>query len=249
MSETRNNAPRRKGPPMGGGMVGGEKPKNFKSTLKKLVSYIGIYKIPIIVVMILAAIATVFAVIGPKIMAKATNALFDGLMLKIAGTGGIDFGYIGKILLFTLGLYIFRMDNERYIAKDLIPYEKGYIRKNRPYAHELFREPNLRRSSFKNHKRRRYTRYDSQPERYPNNHIDSNSDRNSCNDALNISAYDAYFAYHSSGLGDSPVICNKKIAASFQNSAGISRTHQRSDRRNLRRSHRYSGIQQRGRNC
>ena len=107
MSETRNNAPRRKGPPIGGGMVGGEKPKNFKSTLKKLVSYIGIYKIPIIVVMILAAIATVFAVIGPKIMAKATNALFDGLMFKIAGTGGIDFGYIGKILLFTLGLYIF----------------------------------------------------------------------------------------------------------------------------------------------
>lgn len=107
MSEIRNNAPRRKGPPMGGGMVGGEKPKNFKNTLKKLISYIGIYKIPIIVVMILAAIATVFAVVGPKIMAKATNALFDGLMLKIAGTGGIDFGYIGKILLFTLGLYIF----------------------------------------------------------------------------------------------------------------------------------------------
>ena len=57
--------------------------------------------------MILAAIATVFSVAGPKIMAKATNALFDGLMSKIAGTGGIDFGYIGKILLFTLGLYIF----------------------------------------------------------------------------------------------------------------------------------------------
>ncbi|MBQ8349570.1 MAG: ABC transporter ATP-binding protein [Ruminococcus sp.] len=107
MSETRHNAPRKKGPPMGGGMVGGEKPKHFKNTLKKLVSYIGVYKIPIIVVMILAAIATVFAVAGPKIMAKATNALFDGLMLKIAGTGGIDFGYIGKILLFTLGLYIF----------------------------------------------------------------------------------------------------------------------------------------------
>ena len=98
----------RRGRPMGGGRFApGEKPKNFKGTLKKLISYLGAYKIAILIVMILAAIATVFSVAGPKIMAKATNALFDGLMSKIAGTGGIDFGYIGKILLFTLGLYIF----------------------------------------------------------------------------------------------------------------------------------------------
>ncbi|WP_363293500.1 ABC transporter ATP-binding protein [uncultured Ruminococcus sp.] len=93
---------------MGGGRFApGEKPKNFKGTLKKLISYLGVYKIAIVIVMILAAVATVFSVAGPKIMAKATNALFDGLMSKIAGTGGIDFGYIGRILLFTLGLYIF----------------------------------------------------------------------------------------------------------------------------------------------
>ncbi len=98
----------RRGRPMGGGRFApGEKPKNFKGTLRKLISYLGAYKIAILIVMILAAIATVFSVAGPKIMAKATNALFDGLMSKIAGTGGIDFGYIGKILLFTLGLYIF----------------------------------------------------------------------------------------------------------------------------------------------
>ena len=94
---------------MGGGgrFAPGEKPKNFKSSMKKLISYLGAYKIAIFIVMILAAVATVFSVAGPKIMAKATNALFDGLMSKIAGTGGIDFGYIGKILLITLGLYIF----------------------------------------------------------------------------------------------------------------------------------------------
>ena len=98
----------RRGRPMGGGRFApGEKPKNFKGTLKKLISYLGVYKIAILIVMILAAVATVFSVAGPKIMAKATNALFDGLMSKIAGTGGIDFGYIGRILLFTLGLYIF----------------------------------------------------------------------------------------------------------------------------------------------
>ena len=98
----------RRGRPMGGGRFApGEKPKNFKGTLRKLISYLGVYKIAILIVMILAAVATVFSVAGPKIMAKATNALFDGLMSKIAGTGGIDFGYIGRILLFTLGLYIF----------------------------------------------------------------------------------------------------------------------------------------------
>jgi ATP-binding cassette subfamily B protein len=91
----------------GGRFAPGEKPRNFKGSMKKLISYLGAYKIAIFIVMILAAVATVFSVVGPKIMAKATNALFDGLMSKIAGTGGIDFGYIGKILLFTLGLYVF----------------------------------------------------------------------------------------------------------------------------------------------
>jgi len=94
--------------PMGGGRFApGEKPKNFKHSMKKLISYLGTYKIAIFIVMILAAVATVFSVAGPKIMAKATNSLFDGLMKKIAGTGGIDFDYIGKILLITLGLYLF----------------------------------------------------------------------------------------------------------------------------------------------
>ncbi|MBE6864693.1 MAG: ABC transporter ATP-binding protein [Ruminococcus flavefaciens] len=105
MSE--NNSGPRRGLRPGGRFAPGEKPKNFKSSIKKLNSYLGIYKIPIVIVMILAAVSTVFAVAGPKVMAKATNALFDGLMEKIAGTGGIDFSYIKKILLITLGLYVF----------------------------------------------------------------------------------------------------------------------------------------------
>ncbi|EWM54270.1 ABC transporter ATP-binding protein [Ruminococcus flavefaciens] len=108
MSENRSSGmPGRRGHMGGGRFAPGEKPKNFKSSIKKLVKYLGAYKIAIFIVMILAAAATLFSVAGPKIMAKATNALFDGLMSKIAGTGGIDFSYIGKILLFTLGLYIF----------------------------------------------------------------------------------------------------------------------------------------------
>ena len=108
MSDRRNQQPR-KGGPMGGmgrGMQPGEKPKNLKKSIKQLAQYIGKYKIAIFVVMLCAACSTVFNVAGPKILGKATTALSEGLMEKIRGTGSIDFTKIGKILLFTLGLYL-----------------------------------------------------------------------------------------------------------------------------------------------
>ena len=91
---------------MGRGMMQGEKPKDFKGSMGKLIRYMGNYWAAIIVVMIFAAVSTVFSVLGPKVMGKATTALADGLMSKITGTGGIDFSYIGKILLITLSLYV-----------------------------------------------------------------------------------------------------------------------------------------------
>ena len=100
---------RRPGGPMGRhgrGMAPGEKPKNFKGAIGKLIRYLGRYWAAIVVVMIFAAVSTVFSVVGPKVMARATNALVEGLEKKIAGTGAIDFTYIGKILLFTLALYL-----------------------------------------------------------------------------------------------------------------------------------------------
>ena len=101
--------PRRHGHgPMGHGPMGsGEKAKDFKGSFQKLLAYMGRYKIAILFVMILATVSTIFSVAGPKVMANATNALFDGLMRKVAGTGGIDFDYIAKVLLFTLVLYLF----------------------------------------------------------------------------------------------------------------------------------------------
>lgn len=90
-----------------GGMAPGDKPKDFKGSMKKLINYLGRYWIAIIVVMIFAAISTIFAVAGPKIMGKVTTKLAEGLMAKISGTGSIDFDYIAKILLITLGLYAF----------------------------------------------------------------------------------------------------------------------------------------------
>ena len=91
---------------MGRGMMPGEKPKDFKGSMGKLIRYMGNYWAAIIVVMIFAAVSTAFSVLGPKVMGKATTALADGLMSKITGTGGIDFSYIGKILLITLSLYV-----------------------------------------------------------------------------------------------------------------------------------------------
>lgn len=99
--------PKRRGP-MGGpgrGMVPGEKAKDFKGSIGKLITYLGNYKIPIIFVILFAVVSTVFNVAGPKILGKATTALSEGLMNKIQGMGGMDFNYIGKILLFVLGLY------------------------------------------------------------------------------------------------------------------------------------------------
>ena len=95
--------PRRRGP--GGGMAPAEKAKNFKGSIRKLMQYIGRYKIAILAVMIMAAASTVFTVIGPKVLGKATTGLSEGLMKKITGTGGIDFSYIGRILIIVLCLY------------------------------------------------------------------------------------------------------------------------------------------------
>lgn len=106
MSEAEKQTTGRPMPGPGGrGMMPGEKAKDFKGSITKLLAYVGKYKIAIVVVMIIAAASTVFSVMGPKIMGKATTALAEGLMNKIQGLGGIDFTYIGKILLFTLGLY------------------------------------------------------------------------------------------------------------------------------------------------
>ncbi|MBS6443951.1 MAG: ABC transporter ATP-binding protein [Clostridium sp.] len=101
------NRPRRGGRHMGPpGMGGGEKAKDFKGTISKLVRYTRKYLPAVIVVMVIAVFSTVFNVVCPKVLGKATTALSEGIMRKINGIGGIDFTYIGKILLFCLGLYL-----------------------------------------------------------------------------------------------------------------------------------------------
>lgn len=103
MSSTGNKIPRGH---MGGGRMTGEKAKDFKGTMNKLIRYMGRYKTRILAVMLFAVCGTVFNIVGPKVLGKATTELFEGLVAKINGTGGIDFGRIGQILLATLGLYV-----------------------------------------------------------------------------------------------------------------------------------------------
>ena len=82
-----------------------EKPKNFKKSIGKLIKYMAKYKLGLLFVFLFAVGSTVFAIVGPKVLARATDALFTGLTDKIQGTGGIDFEKIGTILLILLGLY------------------------------------------------------------------------------------------------------------------------------------------------
>ena len=106
-NETGKMQGRRRGPMGGPGrMAPGEKAKDFKGSIGKLMKYIGKYKIAIFAVMLFAVCSTIFNVVGPKILGKATTELSEGLMAKIQGTGGIDFGKIGQILLFVLALYL-----------------------------------------------------------------------------------------------------------------------------------------------
>ena len=84
-----------------------EKAKDFKGTTKKLIkNYLSKYKIGLIIVFIFAVGSTIFSIIGPKILGNATTEIFNGLVNKLSGNGGIDFGKVGTILLTLLGLYV-----------------------------------------------------------------------------------------------------------------------------------------------
>lgn len=93
---------------MGGGrhMMPGEKAKDFKGTMKKLMAYMGSYKIAILFVMLFAVGGTAFNIIGPKILGNATTEIFNGLVSRVSGGDGIDFGKVGRILLSALSLYV-----------------------------------------------------------------------------------------------------------------------------------------------
>jgi len=117
-------------PPMGGMRPGGgpmammrkgEKPRDFKGTLKKLVQYLAQYRLLILFIWLLAIASTAAMIVGPKILGNATTKLFEGVLAQIAGTGVVDFTYIGNILIETLLLYV---------VSALLSYGQGWIMSN-----------------------------------------------------------------------------------------------------------------------
>lgn len=115
------STPKRRGPRAGRGphgMMPGEKAKDFKGTMRKLIVYLSKFLPAIITVMLFAVASTIFAIIGPKILGSATTVLFEGVIAQLTGTGGIDFAAVGRILLF-LGVI--------YVVSALFSYIQGWI--------------------------------------------------------------------------------------------------------------------------
>ena len=100
------------------GMIPGEKAKNFKGTMTKLLRYLSRFLPAIITVLVCAAASTVFSIFGPKVLGQATTKLFEGVMAMLTGTGGIDFSAIGQILLFLLAIYL---------ISALLSYVQGWV--------------------------------------------------------------------------------------------------------------------------
>lgn len=110
MSEVQTNTQAQpKKPPRVGGhhgrMMMGEKPKDFKGTLKKMIKLMAQFKVLLVVMMLFAVGSTIFNIIGPKVLSEATTELFNGVTEKIAGTGAINFDLIATILAATMTLY------------------------------------------------------------------------------------------------------------------------------------------------
>lgn len=108
--ETKTQIPkptRRRGP-MGrmGGMGRGEKAKDFKSTMRQLLGYIGQHKIAVFAAVAFAVCSVIFNIVGPKVLGQVTTKLFEGLVAKVNGTGDVDFAWIAKTLGFLLCLYL-----------------------------------------------------------------------------------------------------------------------------------------------
>jgi ATP-binding cassette subfamily B multidrug efflux pump len=108
------------GPPGGGpaALMPGEKSKDFKGTMQRLLAYLGPYRWGLLVVMVLATAATVLAIMGPKILGNATTTLFEGVVKKLTRSGDIDFAKIRDILLTVLGLYV---------SSAILQYIQGWI--------------------------------------------------------------------------------------------------------------------------
>ena len=99
---------RRQAGPMGGRgpMARGEKPKDFRGAMLKLLGYVGRHKVAVFSAIVFAVCSVIFNIVGPKVLGSVTTKLYEGLVAKVQGTGAVDFDWIGRTLLLLLGLYL-----------------------------------------------------------------------------------------------------------------------------------------------
>lgn len=100
------------------GMMVGEKARDFKGTMRKLAQALRPYRWSFLTAVLFASASTVFNIVGPKVLGKATTKLYEGAMAQITGTGGIDFAYIGNILI-TMAIL--------YLLAAIFSYSQGWI--------------------------------------------------------------------------------------------------------------------------
>ena len=140
----------RRGPMGGHGhgpMMPGEKAKDFKGTLRKMLAFMGRFKVLLVVVFAFAIGSTIFNIVGPKVLSEATTELFNGIVAKIDGSGGIDYDRVAQILVFTVGavravggvLLRAGLDHELRVAAHLLPAAAGHRGEDRPHAVRLLR--------------------------------------------------------------------------------------------------------------
>ena len=232
-----------------GGMRGGAKAKDFKGSLKKLVKYMSVYKVQMLFVAVFAVCGTVFNIVGPKILGKATTEIFNGLVSKVSGGSGMDFGKIGQILLITLGLYV---------VSALCSFIQGMIMTGISQK-TTYR---LRKDITEKVNRMPMDYFDTKPvgevlSRVTNdvdtlgqslNQSDAayyfcdDSDRSSRYDAFDQSAYDGCGAVDPADFRWPDLIRYETFAEIFQRTAGISRKCKRSGRGSVQRTQRDQGI-------
>ena len=247
MSQEQNKKRPMMGHGPGRGMMPGEKAKDFTGTIQKLFAYLGSYRIVLGVVILFAIGSTVFNIIGPKVLSKVTTELFNGLVAKVSGTGGIDFEKIGRILLLDrpaarhrqhrfcvyrphpavfagdvpaeqrFQLYSGLADDRRD-AEAVLSDAKGNFRKNQPDADEIFRIQNGRRSAFENHERCRYAGTELKPKRDPVNYLDCDDDRR-----VDQSYDDADRTGDSANFRRFDRICGQTFPEIFRGAAELSR--------------------------
>ena len=185
---------------MGGrGQMPVEKAKDFKGSIGKLFAYMKQYHAAVAVVILCAIASTVFSVIGPDILGKATTELSNGLLAKIQGTGSIDFTKIGQILLFVLGLYL---------LSTLFSFVQGWLmtgvtqkvcyRMRKDISEKIDRMPMAYFESrtygevlSPHHQRRGHTGTEPEPEHHPDHHFRGDYGRRTGNDASYLAADDS----------------------------------------------------------